>query len=226
MARKQKRSPARLVGVIVIAAVAAVVWYGVNRLGWHLQSSSPAPATNNPSPPDTTGEARKVSVSGVLSVPAAARDAELGVSADAAVLLRNVEMYQWREKCAGDTCSYDQEWSAKPIDASKFRTPAGHDNPKFPFFSAKFSSGPIKLGGYTIDPELLTEQIALQKHDVRSADLPSNLAATFRVSDGTLTTADDSSHPKSGALRVSYRVVPAGETRLTGVQHGARLSAN
>lgn len=224
MARKRKRNPAALIGVVLVAIIASVVWYGTNRLGWHLQSA-PKPAAT-PVPVDAPSDGRKISVSGALSVPAAARDAELGVSADAAVLLRNVEMYQWREKCAGDSCTYDLDWSAKPIDASKFRSPAGHENPKFPFVSAKFSSGPIKLGGYTIDPELLAEQIAPQKHDVRSADLPSNLAATFRVSDGILSTGDDSAHPKAGALRVSYRVIPAGETRLTGVQHGLRLSAN
>lgn len=219
-----------MIGVAILIVAALIVWYGMTRLGWRMQNLHTASAPVGDSAlieaVDPANEGRKIKVSGTLSAPAAARDAELGVSADAVVLLRNVEMYQWREQCAGDNCHYDEVWSSKPIDASKFRVAAGHDNPRFPFSSARFSSGPIRLGAFAIDPELIIEQLTPEKHAVRVNELPANLAATFRESDGALVTGDDPAHPKPGALRVSYRVVAAGQATLNGVQHGQRLSAN
>lgn len=219
-----------LIGIAILIAAALIVWYGMTRLGWRLKNEPNVASTQANAPAgdaiDSANEGRKISVSGKLSVPAAARDADLGVSADAIVLLRNVEMYQWREQCSADDCRYDVAWSSKPVDSSKFRIAADHDNPKFPFTSARFSSGPIKLGAFAVDPELIIDQLALEKHAVHVTELPANLAATFRESDGALITGDDPAHPKVGALRVSYRIVPAGQATLNGVQHGQRLSAN
>ena len=228
--RKRKNNSSVLIGVAILAVATLIVWYGMTKLGWRVHDVPSIASTQRNVAAgdviDATNEGRKISVSGELSAPAAARDADLGISADAIVLLRNVEMYQWREQCAGDGCQYDVAWTPKPVDSSKFRVAAGHDNPKFPFTSARFSSGPIKLGALTVDPELISEQLVPEKYAVHVTDLPANLAATFRESDGALITGDDPAHPKAGALRVSYRVVPAGQATLNGVQHGQRLSAN
>ena len=46
-------------------------------------------------------------VSGRVVASAPARDAQLGISVDDALLFRDVEMYQWREACAGADCRYE-----------------------------------------------------------------------------------------------------------------------
>jgi hypothetical protein len=223
--RKRKRNPALVIGVALLFALGTIVWYGMTRLGWRVQNAQ-APAPEKTIVVDAANEGHKISVSGKLVAPAAARDAELGISADTVLLLRSVEMYQWREQCSGNDCRYDETWSAQPIDSEKFRTPAGHENPHFPFTSARFSSGPVKVAGYTIDPQLIAEQVVPVNHPVHVAELPTNLAVTFRDADGTLVTGDDSAHPKAGALRVSYRAAPSSIVTLTGIQRGARLSAD
>ena len=75
-------------------------------------------------------------------------------------------------------------------------------------------------------PDLIAEQVQPEKYPVHTPNLPPNLAVTFHEADGELVTADDMNHPKVGALRVSYRVIPARTASLTGVQHGQRLSLN
>ena len=147
------------------------------------------------------------------------------LSVDSVLLLRSVEMYQWREQCSGNDCHYDAAWSAQPIDSEKFRAPAGHENPRFPFTSARFSSGPVKLGGYVVDPQLIAEQVTLVNHAVHVADLPPNLAVTFRDADGILV-AGDPANPKVGALRVSFRAAPSTAVTVSGVQRGQRLATD
>ena len=224
--RARKRNPPAIIGIALLFLFAVIAWYGVARLGWQLRKAAPAPTENAQPAVDPASEGRRVTVSGRLSVLSAVRDEQLGLSVDAIVLLRNVEMYQWREECAGSDCKYDTAWSSKAIDSSKFHTPAGHENPHFPLTSARFATGPVRIAGYIVDPDLIAEQVQPEKYPVRSADLPPNLAVTFHDADGELVTADDTAHPKVGALRVSYRVIPTRTASLTGVQHGQRLSLN
>ncbi len=224
--RARKRNSPIIVGIAVLFLFGVVVWYGVNRLGWHLKDRPQQPVVAEQSPVDAASEGKHVTVSGKLTTPSAVRDPDLGLSVDAIVLLRNVEMYQWREQCAGADCKYDTIWSATPIDSTKFHTPAGHENPRFPFTSARFATGPVRISGYIVDPDLIAEKVEPEKYPVHTANLPANLAVTFHEADGELVTADDMNHPKAGALRVSFRIVPARTASLTGVQHGQRLSLN
>jgi hypothetical protein len=228
MARRNPKSRrASVIGVAILFVFGVVVWYGMTHLGWKLENSqTPTAPVEKPVFIDPANDGHKISLSGKLSVPAAARDAELAISVDTVLLLRSVEMYQWREQCSGNDCRYDEVWSTQPIDSEKFHTPHGHENPHFPLTSARFSSGPAKLAGYTIDPQLIAEQITPVNHPVHVAELPTNLAVTFRDADGTLVTGDDPAHPKVGALRVSYRAAPSNAVTLTGVQRGQRLSVD
>src|ERR1700742_3496788 len=118
--RARKRNPSFVVGIAVLFLFGVVVWYGVNRLGWHLKDRPDRPAVAEQPPVDPASEGKRVTVSGKLSAPSSLRDPELGLSVDAIVLLRNVEMYQWREQCAGSDCRYETIWSATPVDSTKF----------------------------------------------------------------------------------------------------------
>jgi hypothetical protein len=223
--RARKRNPSIVLGIALLFLFAVIAYYGVTRLGWRVQQPPAQPANVDAKPVvDPAAEGRRVTVSGKLSAPSAVRDEQLGLSVDTVILLRNVEMYQWREDCAGSACKYDTAWSSTPIDSSKFRTPAGHENPHFPLVSARYATGPVHLAGYQIDPDLLAQQVQPEKYAVRASELPPNLAVTFRDADGVLFTGDDPAHPKVGALRVSYRALPSHAVSLTGVQHGQRLS--
>ena len=56
-----------------------------------------------------------------------------------------------------------------------------------------------------------------------ASELPPNLAASFRDSDGMLY-AGDPAHRAIGDIRVIYRVIPAGTVEITGTQRGDRIA--
>ncbi|TCO41723.1 uncharacterized protein DUF1625 [Dokdonella fugitiva] len=226
MARRGRRSrgrPAVLVAVVVIAVGIATAWWLRHRP--HAPSTAPAPVVpTNIDRVDARNEGREVELSGRLQVARPARDGELSIQADAVMLLREVQMLQWQEHCAGSDCRYALEWSPRRIDSHAFRD-AGHRNDvPFPFSSEAFAAGEVRLGAYAIDADLAATGAPAQPYPVTAARLPPNLAATFRDCDGALCTGDPGK-PAAGDLRVAYRIVPAGTRNVSGVQRDGRLHA-
>ncbi|MBS0556617.1 MAG: hypothetical protein JSR27_04290 [Proteobacteria bacterium] len=216
------------IAVVIVIAMGAALWFGRAHLAkLQLPTMASAPVgvlTVDAEHVDAANDGRRVRVTGMLAADGPARDAQLGVNAAGAILLRNVEMYAWREHCAGSTCSYDTGWGA-PTDSRKFREPKGHENPAAPFANAQFVAPGLKLGAYSIDAGVVIAQRSPLAHPVSDAGLPPNMAASFSAVDGVLYAGGDPAHPQPGMLRVSYRIVPLGAATLEGVQRGSRLSA-
>lgn len=224
MARRRRKSPLRWLLPLGAAAIIAVgLWTNRQRVEdmFHARSSGAAPA-HNATEAGTDG--KRVHVSGKLEASGPARDAELGVSANAAVLIRKVEMFQWHEHCNGADCSYATAWSQQPIDARRFRHPEGHDNPPPRLRDAVFSGPGLRVGTLAVSADLVAAQAAANDFKVHAADLPANLAASFGDADGALYAGGDATHPQVGEVRVSYRIVPAGNVDLDGVQRGGGLT--
>ena len=221
MARRKRKH-----GIRIVAAAAALA--GLAALGWigyrHFERQ-PAPIRASADRIDPANEGRPVQVTGRLTASSVARDADMGIEAKAAVLLRKVEMFQLRERCEhGAACTYETAWASQRNESSAFREPQGHENPPMRLVDAHFAGADLKLGAYAVDPGLVAAQVALADHPVRAADLPPNLAATFADADGALYAGGDASHPRVGEVKVSYRIAPLGEAVLRGVQHGNRLT--
>jgi hypothetical protein len=226
MARRKRKSttPRIAISVAALALVIVGLWFGTQRMrhgGVPLTGTLTVAADHV----DTANEGRKVSVTGKLEIGKPARDPQLGIGADAAILFRDVTMLQWREHCDGSSCRYETGWLSQPIDSHKFRVAAGHENPPLPFADAHFAASEIRLGAFMIDPELIATSMAAVAYPVRADALPPNLAATFHEVNGSLQTGGDGA-PTAGAVRVGYRIVPLETVSLTGVQHGTKLTAN
>lgn len=230
MARaRRKPGPTRVATAIVLAVLGAVAWwyFGQPRPRSVPVAKAPVAVASVPVSADrvdAANEGRRITVSGELRLVKPARDPQLGIAADALVLLRKVEMRQWREKCAASTCDYALEWSSEPIDSHAFRTTQGHENPsRLPFSSERFVSDDVRLGAFKVDAVFAADASAPVAYPVRAASLPPNLAATFRERDGMLYAGNDAAVAAAGDLRVSYRVIVAGTQRLSGIQAGDRL---
>lgn len=180
---------------------------------------------------DPVHEGWVVSASGKLTVGTPARDTQLGVNADAVMLLRYAEMLQWREQCVGQQCDYKTVWSPQVINSRKFRVQDGHQNPeRLPLTSARYSAGDLRLGAFVIDAAVIGNYrlgAALQDkpiaYPVTASQLPSNLAISFRDFNGILYAGNDPQKPAVGDMRVSYRIISAGDVQITGIQRGNRL---
>ena len=226
-----------IVVLVVLAAIGAYVWVQKHK----QPGETPLPAETKAKPSidamhvaadkiDPANEGRVVAIEGRLSVKKAPRDTQLGIAADAVMLLRYAEMLQWQEHCAGTNCTYQEVWSPQAIDSRKFREPAGHKNPeRLPITTGRFSAGEMRLGAFVVDAAALGNyrlDSALQTKPVpfpvKDAELPSNLAISFREVNGALY-AGDPEHRAVGDLRISYRIIPAGNVELIGTQRGERL---
>ena len=221
--RKRKSRGALLILVVLLALMAAAAWTKRDSLSlWfgRMPAGKPTTAGNT-----TPAEGRVQRISGELKGAGPARDGPLGVSANAAVLFRHVEMYQWQEHCEADGCRYDKAWAAA-IDSHKFREPKGHENPPAPFNDSIFFAPGLKVGAYVVDPDLLVAQLHSTDHPVRDANLPPNLAASFSERDGVLYAGGDPAHPAIGEVRIGYRVIADGSVVLDGVVRGDKLVAH
>jgi hypothetical protein len=176
---------------------------------------------------DPMNEGRLISVQGKLEFVAAPIDPDLGlVVEDAAILIRIVEMYQWRESCIDLTCTQFAKWTDTLVDSSRFHDQIGHVNPdRFPFESAQIDATGIHVGVFRPDSDLLVTQLAKVARPVRLDELPANLSASFSEVDGVLVAGTDPLQPAVGGLRIGYSVIPSGTVTLIGIQHDDQLVA-
>ncbi len=222
MSRKKKKSSTAFIWLVLLAVALALGYWA-----WRHRASFASLFPQKPAAvaEDTGSTAKKQQLQGKLQVLKQPRDPDLGITAPVVALLRNVAMYQWQEHCSGDDCSYALGWSTQHIDSTKFHTPAGHENKRPPFFNARFIAGELRLGDVTIDPAILMAQHPPVDYPIASSALPPNLAATFSVADGLLYAGGDPAHPTAGMLRISYRIVPAGDVDVSGLLRDNRLEA-
>lgn len=229
MARRKKHAARRTRGILVlllaVVAVLAAWHWRVTLRTWfdRVAGNRTGVVAADAARIDPAKEGAQIRISGALSASGAARDPQLGVAANAAVLLRQVEMYQWQEHCAAQ-CRYDTAWSV-PVDSSTFRERHGHENPHAPFADAMFAAPNLRLGAFVVDAALAVKQLPTHGFAVGDANLAPNMVASFGASGGVLYAGGDPAQPQVGMLRVSYRVVPLGMVSLVGVQRGSRLSA-
>jgi hypothetical protein len=227
---RRRRKSSRL-GLLLLAAVVIVVgiavWTNRNRITGYFDTRSghtTAVVEAAADHVDPANEGRRVRLAGKLEAGSPARDEQLGVSTGAALLLREVEMYQWRERCSGGDCSYEMVWSRQPVDSRRFRHAEGHENPPQRLLDARFASDSIRLGAFAVGADLVAAQAKAVELPVRVADLTPNLAASFSDANGMLYAGGDPAQPKVGEVRVSYRSVPPGNVELSGVQRGSVLA--
>lgn len=215
--------------IAALLAVAVALWFKREALMHALEklaaaTGAPAKIDGATTPPPVEAHARNIN--GELVATGPARDVQLGVSANAAVLFRHVEMYQWLEHCDGAAaCRYEVAWSA-PVDSHKFRVAKGHENPVAPFNDAVFFAPGLKLGEYAVDPDLLVQQLHTTDFAAHDTGLPPNLAASFGERDGVLYAGGDPAHPTVGEVRISYRIIASGAVTLNAVLRGGKLVAH
>jgi len=159
--------------------------------------------------PDTAQHGYLVRVAGPLRVIEEPYDPDFGQRAKVPVLIRRVEMFQWREIRVGSDVHYEQDWVDRPVDSRRFAQPSGHANPeRFPIEGKQFDAGQVRVGGYALSPTVLH---ALPGNDVVTPDpksVPVNLAVSFTLHDQYLTTSSRPEQPRLGDLRVSWETVP------------------
>ena len=161
---------------------------------------------------------------GTPTVVEAPRDPEFNLRVNAPVLLRHVEMFQWREVRIGRSVHYEQDWVDRPVDASHFEQPAGHANPAaFPLSSQKFVAGLVQIGGFKLSPTLLHALPGSAPVTPDLQALPQNLAVSFSRYQDYLITSAQPGYPRLGDVRVSWDEVPLQQVTVVARIDGDQL---
>ena len=233
-----------LVGLIAILA-------GVWLLGWNegravqteraLNEGAGVVQSVSADAVDPAHEGALIHVSGETAVAGPLQDNAWPVSATALRLIRDVEMYQWRETSRSETRTrlgggeetvtvyeYDRVWSDTAQDSSNFRQPSGHHNPSFPVEAASFTAADATLGAYRLDARII-EQIgsaeALALDETTQAALRNRSGVRATVSATELYLGGNPSDPQVGDTRVRWRAVRPGEVSVVGAQSGDGFAA-
>ena len=116
---------------------------------------------------DSGNEGKLVHVSGAVTTDGPVVDEALGVEAEGVKLVRNVEIYQWKEKESSETrkklgggsetvttYTYDTIWSEETIDSTSFHDESGHENRgDMPLGSTTFEADGVHLEAFELSPE-------------------------------------------------------------------------
>ncbi len=165
-------------------------------------------------------------VVGTPVVVEAPTDPEFNLRMSTPVLVRNVEMFQWREVRIGNEVHYEQDWVGRLLDASHFEKPAGHANPgSFPLSSKQFDAGLVQVGGFALSPQVMHALPSSEQATPDLKALPANLAASFSQYQNYLVTSATPGDPRVGDVRVSWNEVPLQLVTIVARVDGGRLVA-
>jgi hypothetical protein len=174
--------------------------------------------------PDAGEQGFMVRVVGPLQVVESPLDKQFNQQTDQPVLIRHVQMFQWRELRYGGATTYELDWQDHPIDSSHFERPEGHTNPdRFPLESSQFDAGLVRLNGFVLAPTLVHALTGSEPVAPNLRNLPSNLAATFSLYDNGLVTSIVPSRPQLGDLRVTWEAVPVQTVTIVAKVDGNKL---
>jgi hypothetical protein len=152
---------------------------------------------------------RMVRLVGTPRVGESPRDPEFNLRADTSLLVRHVDMFQWREIRIGNDVHYEMDWVDRPLDAGGFKDPAGHANPRgFPISGQRFEAAQVQIGRFTFSPPLVHALPGSVPVAPQVESLPANLAASFSRDGGYLVTSANPAAPRLGDIRVSWSAVP------------------
>ena len=170
----------------------------------------------DPNRVDPANEGRLVHVSGELKTTARLTDPDFAMSAEAALLVRNTEMYQWQEERTnqGET-HLVPSWSARPLQP----------NPPFRFPSIKVTARDATLGAFRpgkwVLENLETVYLPIEPATVEAA----STHGPVQLSNGQLYLGSNPAQPQIGDIRISWRIAKPGPVSLIGRQAGTDLVA-
>jgi hypothetical protein len=190
---------------------------------------------------DPKNEGRLVHMTGEATTTETLVDPEFGVKANALKLVRDVEMYQWKEekkteerkKLGGGsetvtTYDYRKTWSETRVDSSTFKKMEGHENPpQFPVEADTQLASSVTVGAFHLSPAMVgqldrSEDISLGEN---AGTLPDAMKGRVtRAGTGYYMGAAPAS-PAVGDVRITFKAVRPAVVSLVARQVGPSFEA-
>lgn len=233
-----------LIGIaLIIGGIYLVFWNEAHGLhtAQSLQQAQNILISIPTTPVDPKNNMHVVYLSGLATTDETLNDPLFNVAEKAIQLNRQVQMYQWKEDVSTKTeknlggseqeiktYSYRQIWSSEPIDSSRFKEQAGHENPSIMPIQSKIQyANKVTVGDFFLPSQLITQISGDNSVDLSKADMVL-LQAKFNKpahADGeSIYIGDNSTSPKIGDLRITMTVVPPQKTvSIIAQQSGSTL---
>ncbi len=172
---------------------------------------------------------------GTTMTPEVMVDSDFGINLNAIHLVRQVEMYQWRENATSETVekvggtketittyTYEPVWSSSLIQSSSFKDPDArtkHANPvQMPFQGQTWTAQQVMVGAYALSPGLIRQISANQAIDYTNpeiADIPESIKEKAEVSNNQIYIGTPG-NPQIGDLKISHRAALPGQVSVLG----------
>ncbi|HTV67462.1 MAG TPA: TMEM43 family protein [Rhizobiaceae bacterium] len=185
---------------------------------------------------DPANDGKLIHVTGDTTTTSTPSDTMFGISTPGIRLVRNVEMYQWKETSKSETqdkvgggqetvttYTYSKEWSDDPQDSSDFKQPAGHENPPMEIRTQRFQVEDAKLGAFTLSENVISmiggeKQLTVSPSQTEAIDAAYQGNKRVTVAENRIYLGFNSTSPAVGDYRISYEVAPTGATSIIGKQ--------
>ncbi len=162
-----------IIGIILVLAACVGLFWNEGRAVQTARSLTEGAGLVQPvsaDKVDAANEGKLIYINGPLATGGPASDAEFVMKGAGLRLIREVQMYQWKQdteeqskknlggsETTTKTYKYSKEWSEAPVDSSKFHAPKGHENPKMTWRSRNTLAPKIKLGAFAVPESLMAE---------------------------------------------------------------------
>lgn len=182
---------------------------------------------------DPAMEGNLVHATGEAVTPAPLTDSQFGITEKAIKLIREVEMYQWKENVTTETStktggteetrktySYSRAWSGGLIDSSRFQVQSDHSNPpEMKYKAASFLADGVTLGAFKL-PEFLVQKIGgATRLPIESLEsVPAPLKGAAMLHNQGFYFGSDPLNPQIGDLRVSFSIIRPGPVSVVAQQ--------
>jgi hypothetical protein len=225
-----------LVGIVLFIVSFPLLFWNEGRAVKTAQGleegSAAAVSIADPSKVDTGADGKLVHMSGKAETKETLKDDQFGVSVPAIRLVRDVEMYQYKEnekkekkkKLGGGeqtvtTYTYEPTWSSTWIDSASFHDPdwKGKNPASMPYKGETWNAKEIRVGGYRLTESLAgqikgdeTLTVTTQMLEV----VPTELREKLQVKDNAFyqvaNSANKEGGPTIGDVRITYKQVKNG----------------
>lgn len=191
---------------------------------------------------DRANEGKLVHVSGPVATDSIPADPDFGIEAQSIRLVRNVEMYQWREDTRSETTTtvgggeetvttytYSKGWEDQPVDSSDFKKPDGHANPSMELRGKSFQIPQGQLGAFSLEESVLDriggeETLALTRDQATSILAAYAGSEKLSVVEGRVHIGENPTSPVIGDYRIGYEIVPLGNISVIARQSNASFA--
>lgn len=169
---------------------------------------------------DPANDGKLVHVSTLATTKDTVADEEFDVKANALKLIRDVEVFQWKEKTNStsekklgggrDTkteYTYVKEWVSSPVSSDDFKIREGHINSvPYPYEDKTKLAANVSFGAFTLNEDLLSRISTSEKLPVKTVDTTKLKNAV--LSAGSIYLGSKNlNNPEIGDVRISYAAV-------------------